>query len=51
MATVNETGERLQVFIVDESTIESQVSEEELLISERSIRGAAKQAYKARNKR
>jgi hypothetical protein len=33
---VNETGERLQVFIVDESTIESQVSEDELLISERS---------------
>lgn len=33
---VNETGERLQLFIVDESTIEDQVSDDELLISERS---------------
>ena len=34
--SVNETGERLQIFILDESTIEDQVPEDKLLISERS---------------
>ena len=33
---VNETGERLQIFIVDESTIEGQYAEDRLLVSERS---------------
>ena len=33
---VNETGERLQVFIVDESTIQEQDAEDRLLVSERS---------------
>ena len=35
--SVSETGERLQLLLVDESTIEEKVSEKDLLVSQRSV--------------